>query len=487
MQELAQEDKKMISKSRSSTSEFATHNMNSSKTLEAGLTSNEKDLTPYWNSLCKDKSLSLLSLTKTGSVGSDLNSSNPLQTKTIARSWFSTTVNSHLKPSLCKTFFPLSTFSPVGFMVSGNTVIRSKKIRIYPKNTPLIRKYLGLSRYWFNAAVAYLRKEGTKASLGEVRKIQKEEHPEWAFDCPQRIREHAINDACEAVKNAKKKFKQTGQFQQVHFRTKKDNVQRFGFDVQSLKDGFIFRETERKLCFYATENHRSAEMEGTRIVQEDGRYFVIIPQSRYIKTPENQRLGCVAIDPGVRTFATFYSEQAHGKIGEGDFRNVFRLCIGLDKIYSKMTKVKSQKKRSMRKAARRLRWKIYDLIDDLHKKTARFFVTRFDKVFLPTFETSQMVTKLHSKTARSMLSFAHFRFKSFLKAKAEEYSCEVVDCNEAYTSKTCSYCGKLHNIGSKKIMRCECGANVDRDGNGARGIFLRALLVTTPQAIAGNR
>jgi putative transposase len=152
-----------------------------------------------------------------------------------------------------------------------------------------------------------------------------------------------------------------------------------------------------------------------------------------------------------------------------------------------MTKAKSQKKRSMRKAARRLRWKIYDLIDDLHKKTARFFVTRFDKVFLPTFETSQMVTKLHSKTARSMLSFAHFRFKSFLKAKAEEYSCEVVDCNEAYTSKTCSYCGKLHNIGSKKIMRCECGANVDRDGNGARGIFLRALLVTTPQAIAGNR
>jgi putative transposase len=176
----------------------------------------------------------------------------------------------------------------------------------------------------------------------------------------------------------------------------------------------------------------------------------------------------------------------HGKIGEGDFKKIFRLCLGLDKLNSKMTKAKSRQKRNMKKASARLRWKIYDLIDELHKKTASFLVTRFDKIFIPTFETSQMVTKLTSKTARSMLSFAHFRFKSFLKAKAEEYSCEVMDCNEAYTSKTCSYCGKIHNIGSKKVMRCDCGANVDRDGNGARGIFLRALLVTTPQVIAGN-
>lgn len=487
MQELAQEDKKTTSKNKSNTSESDSQIMNSSKTSEVASTSKEKDLTPYWNLSCKAKSQKLLSLTKTGCVGSDLSSSSPLQAKTIAQSWFSTTVNSHLKPSLCKTFFPSSTFSRVGFTDSENTIVRSKKIRIYPKNQQLIRRYLGLSRYWFNAAVAYLKNEGTKASLGEVRKIQKEEHPEWAFDCPQRIREHAINDACNAVKNAKKKFMQTGQFQEVHFRTKKDRVQRFGFDAKSLKDGFVFRETERKICFYVTENHESSEIEGTRIVREDGRYFVIIPQSRYIKMPENQRFDCVAIDPGVRTFATFYSEQAHGKIGEGDFKKVFRLCLGLDKLYSKMTKAKSQKKRNMRKAAGRLRWKIYDLIEELHKKTASFLVTRFDKIFLPAFETAQMVTKLRSKTARSMLSFAHFRFKSFLKAKAEEYSCEVVDCNEAYTSKTCSYCGEIHNIGSKKMMRCECGANVDRDGNGARGIFLRALLVTTPQAIAGNR
>jgi len=36
----------------------------------------------------------------------------------------------------------------------------------------------------------------------------------------------------------------------------------------------------------------------------------------------------------------------------------------------------------------------------------------------------------------------------------------VIECNEAYTSKTCSYCGKMHKIGSKKTMKCDCGAKV---------------------------
>jgi putative transposase len=73
-------------------------------------------------------------------------------------------------------------------------------------------------------------------------------------------------------------------------------------------------------------------------------------------------------------------------------------------------------------------------------------------------------------------SFAHYRFKQFLISKAEEYSCKVRIVSEAYTSKTCSYCGRIQNIGSKKLFKCSCGVNVDRDLQGARGIYLRALV-----------
>lgn len=347
-----------------------------------------------------------------------------------------------------------------------------------------MRMYLGLSRYWYNRGIEYSRKDGTSASMGELRALQYGENPDWSLDCPQRIREHALADACKAVKNAKSKFKRTGIFQEIKFRKKKDNVQGFGFDRQSLKSDFVFNEKTRKLVFHASEDIQG-EKEGCRIVRENNRYFVIIPSVKRIKVPDNQRFGDVAIDPGVRTFATIFSENIVGKIGCGDFQHVYRLCLGLDRLYSKMSKAKCKAKRNMRRSSERLRWRIRDLVDDMHKKLAHFLVTTFDRVFIPVFESSRMVSKLRSKTARSMLTFGHYRFKQYLKSKGEEYSCDVVEVSEAYTSRTCSYCGRVHVIGSKRDMVCECGVTEDRDINGARGIYLRALSAMTPLK-AGN-
>ena len=76
--------------------------------------------------------------------------------------------------------------------------------------------------------------------MPEVRKIQNDKHPDWALDCPQRIREHAMDEACRAVKNATTKYKQTKTFQKVHFRTKHDVNQRFGFDKKSLRNNILF-------------------------------------------------------------------------------------------------------------------------------------------------------------------------------------------------------------------------------------------------------
>ena len=314
----------------------------------------------------------------------------------------------------------------------------------------------------------------------EVRNIQKIEHPEWSYECPQRIREHAFNSACNAVKNAKKKYLLTHEKQKVKFRNKRNPKQGFGFDKQSLKENFVFNGEMR--CYFDTTEEFNVELEGTRIVFENDRWFLIVPQKRHIQLPENQRFGVVALDPGIRTFQTFYSEFFHGKIGEQAFTKIYRLCLNLDKIISKIDKSKSKLKRNLIKLSRKIRWRIKDLINDLHHKTANFLVKNFDVILLPTFETQEMVSNLRSKTSRMMLTLAHYRFKQFLKAKAEEYGCLVIDVNEAYTSKTCSYCGKIHKIGSKKILKCDCGAVVDRDFNGSRGIFLREMSARTIQS-----
>jgi putative transposase len=371
-------------------------------------------------------------------------------------------------------------YSHVEFTDSGNILVRSQKIRIYPKDkesAKRINKFEGLSRYWFNKAIEYLKQKDTKAMLQEVRKIQKNKHPDWAFDCPQRIREHAINDACESVKKAKLKFKKTKQFQEVKFRTKKNPKQGFAFDKQSINNNFVFKSKKHKVIFQSSEVIERG-IEGCRIVHEHGRYHIIVPKKTKQLKPENQRQRIVALDPGIRTFLTMYSPNVVGKIGENDFQRIFKLCKHLDNLISRSSKTKSEK-RKLNKPIQRLRWKIKDLIDDLHKKSAHFLVKNFETILLPHFQTQGMVKKLRSKTARMMLTFSHYKFKCFLKLKAEEYSCNVIDVNEAYTSKTCSNCGKLHKIGSKKTMICKCGLVMDRDVNGARNILFRALLAST--------
>ena len=45
--------------------------------------------------------------------------------------------------------------------------------------------------------------------------------------------------------------------------------------------------------------------------------------------------------------------------------------------------------------------------------------------------------------------------------------------------------GKIHKIGGKKVMKCECGIEVSRDYNGARGILLNNPLLPDTACMVG--
>ena len=109
-----------------------------------------------------------------------------------------------------------------------------------------------------------------------------------------------------------------------------------------------------------------------------------------------------------------------------------------------------------------------------------YVVFDFDVVLLPGFETSEMVERgrrrIRSKTVRNLLSLAHYRFKLFLKNKAAEAGATVLDVSEAYTTKTVSWTGEmLEGLGGASVVVAQDGERMDRDYNGARGIYLRAL------------
>jgi len=110
-------------------------------------------------------------------------------------------------------------------------------------------------------------------------------------------------------------------------------------------------------------------------------------------------------------------------------------------------------------------------------------VRTFDVIVIPQFNAGEMARKtmrrkIGSKVVRSMMTWAHARFRKRLLSKAEEHGKQVFLVSEAYTSKTCSACGWIDaKLGGKKVFKCrQCGLCIDRDVNGAWGIFLRGML-----------
>jgi len=170
----------------------------------------------------------------------------------------------------------------------------------------------------------------------------------------------------------------------------------------------------------------------------------------------------------------------HGSIGHNDIQRITRLCLSLDKHISRTNskEVPARKRNSHRRAQARLRQRIRNLVDECHKKAALWFLRTFDVVIIPEFNGGAMSRrkgrKIGSKTVRQMLTWSHSRFRQRLTFKAEELGKKVVFVSEAWTSKTCSWCGWVDTkLGGKDMFRCRgCGLVIDRDVNGARGIFL---------------
>jgi putative transposase len=363
-------------------------------------------------------------------------------------------------------------------MDSESTVRKSKKIRIYlsPEQRNLVKRWLGISRFVFNKTVEYLQQPDTQANWKAIKGGILDTLPEWCKEVPYQIKSIAIKDACTAVREAKKKYKLTGQTQKVKFRSRKDKIQSCYIPKSAVKEQGIYHTILGKIRY--TEQLPD-NIGDCRLVFHHGQHYICIPHD-VPQTMSEKQGRVVALDPGVRSYITLFTEDSFGWIGSGDIGRIQRLCYFLDNLISRSTKAKAKQRQRLSASADRLRLRIRHLIDEMHHKVARFLVDNFDVILLPTFDVSRMVIKrarkLRSKSVRQMLSWAHYRFELFLKHKAFETGKMVLDCSEAYTSKTVSWTGEIiHNLGGRKVIVGRDGFRMDRDINGARGIFLRAL------------
>ena len=314
------------------------------------------------------------------------------------------------------------------------------------------------------------------ASNKEVEKLQ------WLSEIPYQIKKMAVSDAFDALSTNIKKTKVSGKPFELGFRSRKNPVQSMFIPKSALKSDSIFVRLLGKMNI---SEELPENFKDLRLIKEHNQWFIKVPFTTKIVLTESQGK-TIALDQGLRTFLTGFSETEVIKIGDKCLSRITRLCIAVDKLISKIKLLpETQKRRSKkvckyRKAISKMKVKIGNLIDELHFKSINYIVTNYDIILLPHFNVSDMVSKtrrkLKSKSVRQMMNLRFYQFAQRLVSKAEVLGKQVIRMSEAWTSKTVSWNGELDSkLGSAKKIKSE-GVTMDRDINGARGIFLKALV-----------
>lgn len=273
----------------------------------------------------------------------------------------------------------------------------------------------------------------------------------------------------------------------ARFRSVRDQKLTLQFDPMAYRNGHWMVSSTKHLPVAEFRGQKFCVLTqgATELTYNKGRWFAHFPVEVDSLADYTQTQRMIALDPGVRTFMTGFDGNDFLEFGNGDFARIAKLCTHLDKLKSRHDKSKGyafkRLRYKLRQAMERVRTRIKNLRSEVHKQVASYLARNYDVIVLPTFETSQMVAKksrkLHSKTARAMMTWAFYQFSQTLQHLCNRYGSKLVRVTEEYTSKTCTKCGHIHRkLGGNKKFKCpKCGYEIPRDFNGALGIFLKAM------------
>jgi putative transposase len=295
---------------------------------------------------------------------------------------------------------------------------------VYPnkEQKEKLNMWFGTARWTYNQVVAAIQ-SGTKLSKKDLRatcvnNTNFKGNKQWVTKTPYDIRDEAMNDVLKAYSTnfALKRKNFT-----IGFRSKKAMSQSIAILGKHWKSSGIFHPT-----FWGKHALKSSEPLPTSLEYDSrlirtklGHYYLCIPQPLEL-TPEKQggQKSLISIDPGARTFATGYDPKGYMfEWGKSDISRIYRLCHNMDKLHSKIDgkEVIHKKRYKLKKAALRIRGKIRNLIDEFHKKFSLWLCRNYSVILLPSFNTSQMVSRIkrriRKKTVRQMLTWSHYRFR----------------------------------------------------------------------------
>lgn len=210
------------------------------------------------------------------------------------------------------------------------------------------------------------------------------------------------------------------------------------------------------------------DLKEPRFIYVKGKWF--LSGAYEIQEPEHKNFDFIGLDWGIKNFMTSST---------GEFINYPKSVV---REFNRINKLKSLRDKKIKDSNNwiKLNNKIvraYERFENLKKDFIEQTTTRLAR------ENSIAVEDLifnkirisNKNKRRLMMTAPLTRFVNALVWKCAKFGTDFARVNPAYTTQTCSCCGKLMNLSIKdRQCNCSCGNHMDRDINAAINIAARA-------------
>ncbi len=439
---------------------------------------------PFWNSKC-------LNISK--NLWTPLNN-NLLIRQSFSTYWMNGFKNTFIDNSL---YYLYDNINDSDKNQSDGYISINVKINDSGQNKLL--KWFGTFRYIHNKSIKLLNDDPKiKKNVTTLRKLLLVKKNNWEIETPIDIRYEAIKNSVKTHKSnlmCKKNKEQYITFKSSHVKIvektyKKNKSVKIYIYRKLLKEPFIVDQIDIKKWFNNSSiDHRTHtlldqwdQQKSIKLlhnIKTDNCTLIFPTKKNIIKNKPITNKSIIALDPGVRTFYTGYSDKEIIYFC-GDQEEINILCY---KIYT------SQIKNNNKKLKNILTEQLNNYVDNLHWKTIDYLINNYSTIILPNFDcqkykndtketlTERIKTQPYDKIKYFICDYKHNDFLQRLKIKCEEYDTNLKFVTEEFTSKTCSSCGCIkNNLGSSKIYKCKkCKIIIDRDVNAAKNIMIKKL------------
>ena len=350
---------------------------------------------------------------------------------------------------------------------------RGFRIRIYPteEQKELLSFYCKTAHNMWNFLVAkYKDKLPVCSCYGIKDYTPRDLINEFGVEIPQRIAFGVMKTYCDAVK---RRFDKIGNAPKFH---KYDpNKQSFYVTAQTTKIKKFHvllpvehgkKVTSRNILL---DSHQIEKFGITEIIEPrytclKGKWYI----SGCCNVPDAEDSGIeewIGLDWGIKNFVT---------TSNGEFLNYPKTVLREYQRIKRLQSIMDKKKRGTnnRGKAKKKLSSAYERLENLKRDFIEKSTTEICKKSNVSVENLKGIEKRPQKFIRRQMIIApRDRFVEKLEWKCKRFGTRFVKVSPAYTSQTCSVCGKVHNLKLKdREMICECGNHIDRDVNAAINI-----------------